>query len=60
MRSDLVGWAGFEPATSASRTQRSAKLSHHPENRNGNSIRSPYQPRGEITPQAGMSPDGSK
>jgi hypothetical protein len=36
-----VGWAGFEPATSASRTQRSAKLSHHPENRNGNSIRSP-------------------
>jgi diadenosine hexaphosphate hydrolase (ATP-forming) len=26
----MVGWTGFEPATSASRTQRATKLRHHP------------------------------
>ena len=30
---DVVGLAGFEPATSASRTQRSTKLSHSPSSR---------------------------
>ena len=42
-----VGWGRFELPTSASRTQRSAKLSHHPENRKGNSIRSPEAPTRE-------------
>ncbi len=48
----VVGWGRFELPTSASRTQRSAKLSHHPVNRRGNSIRCPASDRFPFWPRS--------
>lgn len=42
-KKNRVGLAGFEPATSASRTQRSTKLSHSPQVIENKAIPAPAQ-----------------